>query len=343
LTISFFPVKIEKMDKIYIKELKDPASQGREIISCFALRKMELRTKDSDGKPFLSLELGDASGRMDAVLWNEAQAAFSQLAVGDAVAVKATVGSYRDSPQLRVENIAKADPSDYSLEHFLPQSSLSPAEREAAIRSELVGIKDPVLAKLLSLFFDDGDFRQRFLAAPAAKLWHHAYLGGLAEHTLAVCRLAHAAAANYELLDHQLLLTGALLHDIGKIPEFRVTTFIDYSDEGRLLGHIVLGDQMLKERLAKVRDFPQEKAMRLRHMMLSHHGERERGSPVTPATLEALVLHHCDYLDSHAGAFTRIIKREGGSGKRWSDYVNLIDRFIYLPEGNGESEEPRLL
>lgn len=330
------------MDKVYIKELKDPASQGREVISYFALRKLELRSKDSDGKPFLSLELGDASGRMDAVLWNEAQAAFSQLAVGDVVAVKGTVTSYRDSPQLKIDNISRAEPSDFSLEHFLPQSPLSPAEREAAIRSELVGIKDPSLSKLLASFFDDQDFRHRFLTAPAAKLWHHAYLGGLAEHTLAVCRLAHAAASNYDLLDHQLLLTGALLHDIGKIPEFRVTTFIDYSDEGRLLGHIVLGDQMLKERLSRIRDFPQEKAMRLRHMLLSHHGERERGSPVTPATLEALVLHHCDYLDSHAGAFTRIIKREGGSGKRWSDYVNLIDRFIYLPDSAGESDEPRL-
>jgi 3'-5' exoribonuclease len=331
------------MAKVYVKELKDLSWQGREAISCFALRKIELRTKESDGKQFLTLELGDATGRIDGVMWNDAAEAFGRLAQDDIVQVKATVGTYREAAQLRVESMAKARADDWRPEDFLAQSPLSPAEREAAIRSEVKTVRDPHLSKLLSQFFDDREFLGQFLAAPAAKLWHHAYVGGLAEHTAAVCRLARAAAASYDLLDADLLLAGCLLHDAGKVPEYKMGSYIEYSDQGRLLGHIVLGDQMLRERLARAKDFPPEKALRLRHMVLSHHGERERGSPVTPATLEALVLHHCDYLDSHAGAFTRIIRREGGKNRRWSEYVNLIDRYIYLPEPPEDDGQPKLL
>ncbi len=331
------------MAKIYVRELKEPSWQGQEAISCFALRKIELRTKDSDGKQFLSLELGDATGRIDGIMWNDAADTFRRLAQDDIVQVKATVGTYREAPQLRVESMVKAKAEDWRPEEFLAQSPLSPAERETAIRAEIKSVRDSHLSRLLSLFFDDREFLGQFLNAPAAKLWHHPYLGGLAEHTAAVCRLARAAAASYQLLDADLLLSGCLLHDVGKVPEYRVGSYIEYSDQGRLLGHIVLGDQMLRERLARAKDFPPEKALRLRHMMLSHHGERERGSPVTPATLEALVLHHCDYLDSHAGAFTRIIKREEGRNRRWSEYVNLIDRYIYLPEPSEDDGQPKLL
>lgn len=331
------------MSKITVKELKDPSWQGREVISCFALRKVELRTKDSDGKQFLSLELGDATGRIDGVMWNEAAEAYGRLTPGDIVQLKATVGTYREAVQLRVESISRAKEEEWRPGDFLAQSPLSQAERETAIRTEIKTVRDQHLSKLLSLFFDDREFMDRFLEAPAAKLWHHAYVGGLSEHTAAVCRLAHAASDNYELLDTDLLLAGCLVHDVGKVPEYKMGSFIDYTDQGRLLGHIVLGDQMVVERLSRIRDFPQEKAMRLRHMVLSHHGERERGSPVTPATLEALVLHHCDYLDAHAGAFTRIIRREGGQNRRWSDYVNLIDRHIYLPDTPEEGAQPKLL
>jgi 3'-5' exoribonuclease len=331
------------MEKVFVRQLREPSSQGREVISCFALRKIELRTKEADGKQFLTMELGDATGRIDGVMWNDAPGAFAKVAQGDVVLVKGTLGAFRESPQVRVEAVRPAEAGEWRPEDLLAQSPMTPADREAAIRAEIKAVKDQPLSKLLSLFFDDREFSTQFLSAPAAKLWHHAYVGGLAEHTAGVCRLAHAAAANYGLLDRDLLIAGCLLHDAGKVPEYRMGSYIDYTDQGRLLGHIVLGDQMLRERLGRIRDFPQETAMRLRHMVLSHHGERDKGSPVTPATIEALVLHHCDHLDSHAGAFTRIIKREGGQNRRWSDYVNLIDRHIYLPEAQEDDGEPKLL
>ncbi|MDQ7798251.1 MAG: OB-fold nucleic acid binding domain-containing protein [Candidatus Edwardsbacteria bacterium] len=330
------------MSRISIKQLKNGEMQGQELIEKYALRKVEIKTKESDGKSFLSLEVGDATGRVDAVLWNEADAAYKQVSPGDVVQVKAVVGRYKDNVQLRIENIRKCERSEYDLAEILASSAFTRSELEASLRSELAGVKNPSLAKLLKLFFDDQDFMRDFLDAPAAKLWHHGWIGGLAEHTVAVCRLARGGLKNYQLLDPDLLITGCLLHDIGKIREFTVSTFVDYSDDGRLMGHIVLGDQMLLERMAKIKDFPRELAKRLRHILLSHHGEKEKGSPVVPATLEALVVHHCDLMDAHAAAYERIIRREGVNSKRWSEYVNLIDRFIYLAREEGVAENPQL-
>jgi 3'-5' exoribonuclease len=325
------------MDRVCIRDIRSENYLGKEVIDFYALRKIELKTKESDGKAYLNMELGDATGRIDAVMWNEAEKAFKEVSQGDVVQVKGLAGKYKDNPQLRVENIRRAGEDEYRLEFFMPGSERTKAELEAGIRAEMAAVKNPALAKLLKVFFDDPAFLEKFLAAPAAKLWHHAHLGGLAEHTLGVCRLARAALNNYQLLDADLLLTGCLLHDMGKMREFSVTTYIDYSDEGRLVGHVVLGDQMLMERIPRVKDFPKELEKRLRHMILAHHGEKEKGSPVVPSTLEALIVHHCDYMDSHAAAFTRIIRREGLQNKRWSDYVNLIDRYIYLAKTEAQS------
>jgi 3'-5' exoribonuclease len=326
------------MARVNVRELKTEGFLNQEVVDFYALRRMELKTKESDGKAFLLLELGDASGRIDGIMWEGAGEAYKKISVGDVVQLKGVAGRYRDNPQLRVEAIRRAEPGEYQPDLFLAVSPVPRPDLEAGIREEMAAVKNPSLSKVLKAFFDDPDFMAGFLGSPAAKLWHHACIGGLAEHTLGVCRLARAAARNYGLLDPDLLLTGCLLHDIGKIREFSVTTYIDYSDEGRLLGHLVLGDQMLCERLARVKDFPQEYEKRLRHIVLSHHGEKEKGSPVVPATLEALVAHHCDYMDSHAAAFSRIIGREGAENKRWSEYVNLIDRYIYLAKPDSETE-----
>ncbi len=330
------------MSRITIAQLKAAEMQGKDLIENYALRKVEIKTKESDGKSFLSLEVGDATGRIDAIMWNEADTAYKQISPGDVIQVKAVVGKYKDNAQLRIDNIRKCEKNEYQLADFLASSVLSRSELEASIRSEMAGVKNPHLAKLLKLFFDDHDFMREFLDAPAAKLWHHGWIGGLAEHTISVCRLARAALKNYQLLDPDVLITGCLLHDVGKIREFAVSTFVNYSDDGRLMGHLVLGDQMLVERMAKIKDFPEETAKRLRHIVLSHHGEKQKGSPVVPATLEALVVHHCDFMDAHAAAYERIIRREGVNSKRWSEYVNLIDRFIYLAREEGAAENPQL-
>ena len=232
------------MARITISQLKEPGMQGKELVEMFAIRKIELKTKESDGKAYLSLEFGDATGRMDGVLWNEAEEAYRQLSPGDVAQAKVTVGKYRDNVQLRVDNIRRCRREEYLLSDYLASSALSRVDLEAEIRAESAGVRDTHLVKLLRLFWDDSTFLKEFFKAPAAKLWHHAWVGGLAEHTLAVCRLARAALKNYQRLDPDLLITGCLLHDIGKVKEFSLGTVIDYSDQGRLMGHLVLGDQI---------------------------------------------------------------------------------------------------
>jgi 3'-5' exoribonuclease len=196
-----------------------------------------------------------------------------------------------------------------------------------ALRELLGTIENKHLKELSSLFLSDRAFTARFRKAPAAKNFHHGYLGGLLEHTLAVCRLAAAVADHYPDLDRDLLLCAAFLHDIGKIREFSYTTHIEYSDEGRLLGHLVLGAAMVDEKISDLRRFPNDLAMRLKHLVLSHHGELEFGSPKRPKFLEAFALHLIDDLDAKMNGLKRFMDRDRHEGS-WTDFNRLFERYF---------------
>jgi 3'-5' exoribonuclease len=196
---------------------------------------------------------------------------------------------------------------------------------------ELVeSIKNNYLAQLLNNIFQDQQVRKDFITAPAGKLWHHNYIGGLLQHSLAVALTCDAVQARYQYIDRDLLITAALLHDIGKIRELQTNGFIDYSDEGRLTGHIVLGAHIVKKKIAEITDFPANLAVKLEHLILSHQGKLEHGSPVLPMMIEAIMLYYADELDSKANAFERIIAKEKGNKSNWSGYINLIERFVYV-------------
>lgn len=312
------------MEKLFVSDIEI----GKEIISFFALRKKELR--EYDEKKFLILELGDRTGRIDAVLWIAPQEAFRVFEKGQIVKVKGVTGLFREKLQLTVEKIRVAKPEEYEREWFLGTSEKDILELFNFIEEVREGILNPSLQKLLSIFFDDEEFKKVFMEAPGAKMWHHPYLGGLLEHTVGVTKICQWANTLYPSLNSELLLCGALLHDVGKTKELQWTTFIDYTDEGRLLGHISIGDRMIAEKIAMIEQFPVELAIRLRHIVLSHHGELQQGSPVVPMSLEALIVYSADHMDAHANAYMRIIKKEGGLKKRWSEWVNLIDRYLYL-------------
>jgi len=201
----------------------------------------------------------------------------------------------------------------------------------ANLKKSLAEIKNPMLQKLLKLFFTDKDFTDRFCKAPGGKLWHHAYLGGLLEHTLSVIIISKFFIHHYhDSVNGDLLLAAAFLHDVGKIEEFSTYGFVDYSTPGRLIGHITIGVNMVMEKISQLPNFPEQLKQQLIHCILSHHGQKDRGSPVVPMTLEALILNFADDLDSSVAAFQRIMAKEKEPGKVWSNYVNLIDRFIYL-------------
>jgi 3'-5' exoribonuclease len=196
-------------------------------------------------------------------------------------------------------------------------------------------VRQPFLSRLLEAFLNDEELVKKFKLAPAAKAVHHVFLGGLLEHTLSVVQLVLLIGPRYKGIDQELLLTGAILHDLGKVSELSFERTFDYTDPGRLLGHITLTVEMIDEKLKAIPEFPENLALLLKHIILSHHGEYEFGSPKRPKTLEALLLHHLDDMDAKMNGFMAWIEKEKDAPSRWTTYHKLFDRFIYKPEEEG--------
>ena len=300
----------------------------------FVLRKQEIRDT-VDGQRFLKLELGDRTGRIDGVVWDNADQIYDLAQTGDVVKIKASVTTYKEMPQLKVEKLRKAKEEEIDLSDFLPTSERDLDSLYDEFEEAVSSIQNSHLRSLLELLLKDSSVTEKLKVTPGGKLWHHAYVGGLLQHTLRVVQVCEKAASMYELVDRDLLITGALVHDLGKISSYSARGFFDYTDEGRLIGHIVSGNELIDRKIQMIEDFPSELALRLKHLILSHQGQLEFASPVVPMTLEAIILHYADDMDAKADAFSHIIKTQKSRGKRWSDWVNLINRYIYL----GEEEE----
>lgn len=319
------------MKTLFVKDLKP----GLEVTEIFVLRKKEL--KEYDGQKFLKLELGDKSGRIDAVIWDDIDQAYTKAQVGEMVKVKGWVTTYKEMPQLKVDRIRKAKKDEIDLVDFLPQADRDFNLLYDDFKNTIQTIQNSYLKRLLELLMEDSFLMEKFKRAPGGKLWHHARIGGLLEHTLKVTSICEKATQMYDLVDRDLLITGALLHDLGKANSYSADGFFDYTDEGRLLGHIVSGDELIHEKIQKISDFPIGLALKLKHLILSHQGQLELASPVVPQTIEAIILHYADEMDANADAFSQIIKTQKIKGKKWSDWVHLINRFIYLGEDEEES------
>jgi len=302
---------------------------GEDVISFFVLRRKEIRTRRENGEAYLSLELGDASGRINGSVWDEAQKHYDAVQRGEIVKIKARVVNFKDRLHLNIEKVRTATEQDpVDLSQLVPVADKSVQSMSQQLDDLIASIENADLKKLLLHIFGDEKTRKQFERAPGGKLWHHNYLGGLLEHTLSVTTIAEQVAASYAGVNRDLLVAAGLLHDIGKISSYTYKTLIDFTDEGRLLGHIVLGSQMVAEHISRLDGFPEELATQLQHLILSHQGKLEQASPVVPMTLEGLILYYADELDSKANAFLRIKKKE--AGKRWSSYVNLLDRYFFL-------------
>ena len=299
---------------------------GEHVEGFFALRKLERR--ESQGGERLTLELGDATGRIDGVMWEGFESVVDELTVGQIVKVRGVVGTFRDRPQIRVERIRAAQAGEASPADFLARAPVDPDELARNLDCAIASVGDPHLRALLESLLGHDPVRAQYLTAPAGKLWHHNTIGGLAEHSLNMVRLCEFACTVYADLDRDLLIAGALLHDIGKIEQYEMTAMIDYSDEGRLIGHINSGDFRVATAIRAMPDFPPVTARVLRHLILSHQGAPETGSPIVPQTREAFVLYSADELDSKMGALRHIAEKTGD--RDWSDYVNLINRYIYF-------------
>jgi 3'-5' exoribonuclease len=315
------------------KKIVDFVKDDR-IEGFFAVRRKEVR--DYTRGQFVSLELGDSSGRVAAVMWEPDQFALQELEEGTVVKVRGAVTEYRNKLQLTVNRMRLAADDEYTLEDIMPHSPHSYEQRKARLLALRDKIQNTHIRALVDRFFDDESFLDGFLHAAAGKLWHHATIGGLSEHTANVTELAIRVAEGYDFLNRDYLIFGGLFHDAGKMASYSTRTVIDYTDEGRLVDHICLADSWIVERARSVEGFPDSLLMKLRHLVLSHHGEREFGAPVVPQMPEAFVLYYCDEIDSKMGAIERIRSRQGDRG--WSDYVNMLNRFLYFGEGDGEDE-----
>jgi 3'-5' exoribonuclease len=310
------------MSKQFIIDLKD-----KDVVSSqFMVHKKYLRDfKNKPGK-YLSLIIADKTGQMEAKVWDRAEELASKFDEEDVVLLEGRVELFNDKLQLKVINLHKVD--EYDISDFLPKTSKDVDKLFDYIKS--INIQNSYLKSLLDSFLHDQEFISLFKKAPAAKSLHHSYIGGLVEHTYEVIKICEVVCQLFPQIDRELLLTGAILHDIGKIKELKFTKVIDYTDEGRLIGHVVMGERIISERMETIDGFPKELKMRMSHLLLSHHGEYEWGSPKRPKTLEACTLHYAENLDAQVNRFIQLIEKE--KDKTWADYDKLLERHIYIGE-----------
>lgn len=314
------------------------ASQN--IHGVFLVQSKEVRQKKS-GDPYLSLVLVDGSGTIEAKMWDNVGAVMDTFEVDDFLRVKGETQVYQSRLQLTIYSMQREPDADVTLADFLPASKRDPDEMLAEVLALVAAMKDPHLRALLEAIFNDPEIASRYKLAPAAKGIHHAWLGGLIEHVLSLCSLARFMAVHYPSLDEDLLLAGVLLHDIGKITELNYTRSFSYSTEGGLLGHIQIGLRIIGEKLPP--GFPPKLRNLLEHLVLSHHGQLEYGSPKLPVFAEALMLHHLDNLDSKMATMAASLERDRAAASEWTKYNaalerSFLDKQKYLSEKPAKSE-----
>lgn len=311
------------MKKMFVEALK----AGDKIDDTFVLAEKILSQK-RNGDNYLNITLVDKTGRIKGVAWDNVDRIVNQVASGDFVRVKGSISEYREALQFVVKEMIPCPADTVNPSDFLPAATRD-VDHMFSRLTEITGSMENVhLKRLFELFWSDDGFTRDIKAAPAAKKMHHAYLGGLLEHTLSMALLADRIADHYGGIDRDLLIAGTILHDMGKIREFEYSTSIDYSDEGRLVSHIVIGIQMLEEKLQDFEDFPAELANLIKHMIISHHGAREFGSPEPPKTIEAVLLNYIDEIDSKVNGIREFMAAED-PGESWTSYHRLLGRHFY--------------
>jgi 3'-5' exoribonuclease len=309
---------------IYISTLKS----GEKVNVPFLVAEKNLAYSQK-GAPYLNLRLKDKTGEIDGKVWDNAAEWDGQFKKGDIVQVYGRILSYKNNLQVSVLELRKLTDDEIDLADYFPAAARDAEEMFSELMLYVEKVKSPFLKDLLQAFFTDQKITALFKRAPAAKGFHHVYLAGLLEHTLSVTKLLDLTADHYPDVNRDLLLTGGILHDIGKIYEFNFDRIVQYSDEGRLIGHIVMGLEMIDVKIAAIQGFPETLAMELRHLILSHHGVLEFGSPKRPKTLEALIVHYIDDLDAKVNAFQTFVGNAPEDDSNWTPFHKLLERYIY--------------
>lgn len=296
------------------------------ITSFFLVSEKELRST-REGKPYLRMELTDRSGTIEARLWDNVDSFAALFVRDDVIKVQARVESYKNRLQLAVEKLRPAEPAEVDLSDYFPHTAEDIEQLYARLRAHVRAIKNPWFSRLASGMVEDPTISPRLKRAPAAKMMHHAFIGGLLEHIVSLCDLCRLVAQHYLELDIDLLVTGAILHDIGKLDELCYERAIHYTNDGQLLGHIILGLEQVTQRMNAIEGFPADCKTLVKHLLISHHGQYEFGSPKLPMFREALVLHYLDDLDSKMGAARAVLGADAGEAG-WTAYSSALNRKL---------------
>jgi 3'-5' exoribonuclease len=313
---------------------------GERIIGYYVARRKQLESfRDRSKGVFLTLILSDRSGELLARVWENAPDIEAQFEEGEVVKVQGDVEEYLGRTQVIVQKLRPARPDEYDLADFLPATERDVPAMLAEVDAAIARLTNPHLVALVTHFHANAEFRGRLAQAPATRRVHHAYLGGALEHLTDMLKLCETVLSLYPELDGDLLRAGALLHGVGKVREYAWDGEIEYTDEGRLIGHVVLSAEMVAAAIAALPDFPAELGLRVRHMLVSQHGRYEWGSPRRPQTLEAIALHHLEELSAQLNRFSGLLKTRRAPGRPWTEYNRLLGRQLYAGPDEESADE----
>ena len=321
------------MKTVFVNQIRE-----RDWVDAPFLVREKILAMAKNGRPYLTLKLMDRTGEVEGKIWDQVDELSACFDKNDFVKIAAKASVYLGKMQLVIQQLTPLHETDIDLGDYLPTTHRSIAEMVAELQALVTSLSDQPLRSLMESLLDDPVFMRRYSQAPAAKSMHHVYLGGLLEHSLAVAALAEDICRRYPGLDRDLLLVGALLHDVGKIDELSYDRSFQYTDAGKLLGHIMIGVELINQKIRSIERFPERTALLLKHLMLSHHGQYEYGSPKRPKTMEAVILNFLDDLDSKINGVRSHIEREPDRESSWTEYHRLYDRYFY----KGEGETPAL-
>lgn len=300
-----------------------------------------------NGNLYLQVELSDRSGSIGARMWNASEALYRSFDNGDYVHVEGKTQLFQGAMQLIATKVTRVEPGEVNEDDFTPLAAVEVDKLTTRLSELLRGMNDPHLRTLAECFLVDEEFLNKFTRAPAGVKHHHAYHGGLLEHVVNLMEVANRIAPCYPQIDRDLLVTGAFLHDVGKIDELSYERDLAYSDEGQLIGHLVMAINLLDRKIQEAEQLagepiPQEKILRLKHMIISHHGRYEYGSPKLPMTVEAMALYCLDNLDAQVFFFQQQLRDDPNVDSSWTHYFPNLGRKLYKGNVNatGEQEPP---
>ena len=299
--------------------------ENKVITSSFVVVSKQVKPKKS-GEPYLALTLGDRSGQIEAKMWDNVEEAIDAFEQDDFVKVKGLLNKYKNRFQITIHKLRRLGETEVDFSDYLPKTTKDIGELWQTLAGFVAAFRDPYLKALIEAFMADPEIAEAYRNAPAAKTLHHAYIGGLLDHVVSLFRTCDVVSRNYPQINRDLLLAGAFLHDIGKIHELTYNRSFSYTTRGQLLGHMVIELEMLHDKIAQVPGFPEELQTLVEHLIISHHGQYEFGSPKLPMFPEALMLHYLDDLDSKMESMRAHFEREADLENAWTSYNSSLGR-----------------